>query len=319
MNSLRSLFKNLLLSILLLTSIGMLAQEDRLSRARLLLDTKIPENIDKARLSIDSVVAHPQTQDDFMSWTVRAFIYFEIYKRTDKLKLNSSLRDTIFSSLLKSNTLSPDEAFAINNKKLLLNLSVGYFNIAKTIIQDSINDERSLIAYNRYKEKYLLVEPVTDFKQRDVEYYLTVGSIFSEVFIKDNNNTKAQNIAKVNLLKVLELQPENPSANINMGLMYYNQAANLTKSLDYGADFTQIDIVQDNIIKLAKQSEQFIIKVYIADNKNAKACEALYYVYRMLLDIPKSDSFKKQAQDLGIKFTEESQLKEEKNNEEKPK
>ena len=43
--------------------------------------------------------------------------------------------------------------------------------------------------------------------------------------------------------------------------MYYNQAVNLGKTLDFGADFSQIDLVQDNIIKLAKQSEYFVTRV----------------------------------------------------------
>lgn len=305
MNSLCKISKNLLLGILMLWSVGVFAQEDKLNRARILLDTKVPENIDQARLAIDSVINHPQTKDDFISWTVRAFIYFDVYKRNDRLKLNSSLRDTIISSLYISNKLRPDETFASSNKKLLSNLGAAYFNLAKTILQDSINYERSLIAYNRFKDIYSYVDPTTDFTSRDIEYYLTVGSIYAEIFIKDNNNVNAQNIAKIALMKVLEMQPENASANLNLGLMYYNQAANLSKSLEFGEDFTQIDIIQDNMVKLAKQGEQFIIKVYNNDNNNGSAAEALFYVYRMLLDIPKSEEFKKKAMEKGIKFPEE--------------
>ena len=99
--------------------------------------------------------------------------------------------------------------------------------------------------------------------------------------------------------------------------MYYNQAVNLSKELDYGADFTQIDFIQENMIKLAKQSEQFIFKVYSKNNKNVRSVEALFYLYRMLLDEPKSDEFKKIAIELGVKFGDEAPAKDEKINEEK--
>ena len=317
MYKLPKIITNLILSTLLLLSIGVYSQEEKLYRARVLLDSKIPANIELARLCVDSLVLDSVTKDDFISWTLRSFIYFDIYKRTEKNKLNSDLRDTIVSSILKSNRLNPDETYAGNNKKLLQYIGAGYFNLAKKMLEDSVNEEKSLIAFNRFKEIYKILEPDINFKQKDIEYNLTIGSIFSEFFIKDNNNTKAQNTAKVALLKVIELDPSNESANINLGLMYYNQAVNLSKELDYGADFTQIDFIQENMIKLAKQSEQFIFKVYSKNNKNVRSVEALFYLYRMLLDEPKSDEFKKIAIELGVKFGDDSPAKDEKINEEK--
>jgi hypothetical protein len=275
------------------------AQTDRLNRAQQLLQSK---NADLAKLAIDSVIVNPETKGDYISWTTRAYIYFEIYKRSDKLKLNSPIRDTIVSSLKISNSLTPDETFAANNKKLLSNISAGYFNLSKVLLMDSVNYKNSLVAYNKFKENFILAEPGTNFSSRDIEYYLAAGSLYSDIFNNDNKNTASQEIAKITLLKVLDIQPENPSANINLGIMYYNQAVNLGKGLDYGADFSQIDVVQENIIKLAKQAEQFIIKVYKVDNENVKAVEALHSIYKMLNDKAKEEEFKKKCNELNIKI-----------------
>ncbi len=299
MSKWRNIIKIFTYSILMLFAVNGFAQNDKLNRAQQLLQEK---NADQAKLAIDSVVVHPETKSDFVSWTTRAYIYFEIYKRTDKQKLNSALRDTIISSLKRSNALKPDETFATNNKKLLSNLAAGYFNLSKTLLVDSINYARSVIAFNRFKEYFILTEPTTNFGARDIEYNLAVGSLYSDIFNKDNKNTNAQEIAKLALLKVLDMQPENPSANINLGIMYYNQAVNLGKGLDYGADFNQIDVVQENIVKLAKQAEQFIIKVYKLDNKNVKAVEALHSIYKMLNEKAKEEEFKKKCKELNIKL-----------------
>ncbi|MBL7920097.1 MAG: hypothetical protein JNJ40_07260 [Bacteroidia bacterium] len=299
MSKWRNIIKIFTYSMLMLCMVNGFAQNDKLNRAQQLLQEK---NVDQAMLAIDSVILHSETKGDFVSWTTRAYIYFEIYKRTDKQKLNSALRDTIIFSLKRSNTLKPDETFATNNKKLLSNLSAGYFNLSKTLLMDSINYKRSVIAYNRFKENFIIAEPGTNFTARDVEYYLAVGSLYSDIFNKNNKNTEAQETAKIALLKVLDMQPENPSANINLGIMYYNQAVNLGKELDYGASFNQIDIVQENIIKLAKQAEQFIIKVYKVDNKNVKAVEALHSIYKMLNEKAKEEDFKKKCKELNIKL-----------------
>ena len=174
----------MILSTLLLLSIGVYSQEEKLLRASDLLKSKIPANIELARLCVDSLVLDSVTKDDFISWTLRSFIYFDIYKRTEKNKLNSDLRDTIISSILKSNRLNPDETYAGNNKKLLQNIGAGYFNLAKKMLEDSVNEEKSLIAFNRFKEIYKILEPDINFKQKDIEYNLSIGSVFSDIFIK---------------------------------------------------------------------------------------------------------------------------------------
>jgi len=300
MNKLCGIYKHLLLlGIVMLTAVGAFAQPEKFNRANLLLREK---NADLAVPTIDSVVVHPETMNDAASWTLRAFIYFELYKRGEKYKLFSPIRDTIIRSIKRSYALKPDEDNAGNNKKLVINLSAGYFNLARTLLQDSIDDVRSQIAYNKYKELYMIVDTTANFTAKDIEYYLAVGSVYSDIFIKDNKNVKAQNIAKVALLKVLEIQDDNPAGNITLGLMYYNQAVNLTREMPYEVELSQLDFVQENIVKLAKQSEQFVYKVYSKDNKNLKAIEALYYIYRMLNEMAKSDEFKKIGEQYGIKF-----------------
>jgi len=298
MNKLRNIFKNLFLSLLVVWTASGFAQADKLQRASQLLNEK---KADAARLAIDSVIQHPETKKDFVSWTTRAFIYFEIYKRSDRNKLYSALRDTIVSSLKTSYALKPDAEYAANNKKLLVNLSATYYNLNKSLLQDSLDNVKSFYAYNKSKELSQIFKPDSNYTSRDIEYYIVVGSIFSDIFNRDNNNMKAQDVAKVSLLKALELQPDNPKANYNLGIMYYNNAVNLGKSLDYGADISQIDVIQESIIKLAKQAEQLIDKVYKLDNKNVKAVEALYYIHRMLNDNAKTDLFKKKCIELGIK------------------
>ena len=294
------IFKKLLLSILLLTSATTLAQEDKLSRAQSLM-TSDPA---QALQIMDTVIQHPITKNDFYSWTIRAYIYYELYKKTEKLKLHSAIRDSILSSIKFSSELKPDSEAVQNNLRMYKSLALGYKKIVKVLLEDSLNYEGSLLAFTNYKKLLQKVEPKHNFESDEIEYNLTVGSLFSNIFNEDNKKTKAGEIAKVALLKVIELQPTNSSANLNLGLMYYNQAANLSKSLEYGADFTEIDAIQDNMIKLAKQSEKLIRSVYDSDNKNTKSILALYYIYRMLVDLPKFEEFKKKCKEMNLDIGE---------------
>jgi len=294
----RNKIKILLLGIMLLMNVGVFAQVDKLNRAQHLYEVK---DIDNAVGCIDSIVRHPETKNDYTLWSLRAFIYFEKYKRGDRQKLNSPLRDSVVASVRKSMKLKPDANYVTQNKKLITTIASGYYNLAKNLLQDSIDDVKSLKAYNKYKEVFLLGDPTAVLTAKDIEYYLAVGSLFSDIFINDNANLKAQKTAKVALLKVLELQPDNAAANINLGLMAFNVGVNLSRSMGFDTDLTQADIIQENVAKLAKQAEQYILKVYKIDNANKKAVEALWLTYRMLFDDKKADEFKQKCIELGIK------------------
>lgn len=295
----RHIFKSLLQGILMFLGFALHSQEATLNRAQQLFRA---QKYEQAALAVDSAVAHPQTTRDFISWTTRAYTYYYIYVKTDKAKLESRLRDTVLISIRKSIALNPDSDYIANNKKILVNLAAHYFNISRSLLQDSLNYDRSSKAYKHYKELTKLQDANLNADSKDVEYYLAVGSVYSELFNKDNGNLKAQQIAKVALMKVLDIQPDNPGANMNMGLLYFNQAVNMVKELDGEIPIEKIDEVQTNVEKLARQSETYIYRVYKNDNKNRKACTALYYIYRMLYQLPKSDEFKKKAEDLGEKF-----------------
>ena len=153
---------------------------------------------------------------------------------------------------------------------------------------------------------FKLADSTASLRERDLEYNLAAGSHFSQIFNDDKSNTKAFEIAKVLLLKVLELNPPDSSANMNMGVMYLNQATDLIEKIDAGeASIQDIDVIQDNAVKLAKQAEQFFLKVYNQNNKNKKVVLALYYVYRVLLDDAKKLAFEQKCKELKIQVTDD--------------
>ncbi|HQQ93584.1 MAG TPA: hypothetical protein PLQ93_03445 [Bacteroidia bacterium] len=279
-------------------------QSEKLYRAQILLKSKTPANIDQAVFTIDSVIHHPSTNKDFTAWSTRAAIYYEIYKRNDKFKLNSWLRDTVISSVHVSNSLKPDSSTSVYNNTLLTSLAKGYYNISVKLLQDSLDHDRSYIAYQRYKAMYKDLVPNFDFKSQDILYYLFTSTVYNDKYAKDSS-VKSLEVSKYAYRKVLDLEPENRNANMGLGLLHYNEAVVLSKQLEFGADLDQIEAVQDNMVKLAKESEHYILVVYNKDKNDSKAVEALYYIYRMLLDKPKHEDFKKKCSDLGIIVNEE--------------
>jgi tetratricopeptide (TPR) repeat protein len=275
------------------------AQTDLLFEAQKLCNEK---KFDQAIPLIEKVILHPETKNDPASWHIRSYAYIQAYKQTGAVntaKIN--LLNTAISSAIKSKELDTDKGYLENNNAFIKNGANTYYKISTILLQDSLDNVKSEEYYNKYKESTKLFDPTFDFKQQDIKYYNTTGSIFEDRYMRNNFNQKYGDVAKTALLKVLDIDSQNISANINLGILYYNQGATLMRMMDYDVDLAQLDVIQENAKKLFKQSLPFMIKVYQLDPKAEKALESLQGIYSALLDDEKANEFKQKKEALNKK------------------
>ena len=76
-----------------------------------------------------------------------------------------------------------------------------------------------------------------------------------------------------------------------MGILYYNQAVRLIKGADYDLDLTSMDGIQDDQVKLFKQSLPLMKKVHELDPQKEEAIQALSGIYFGLNDYESSKRF----------------------------
>jgi hypothetical protein len=283
----------LLVVISILLSSVSFAQMDKLERV---LECIKAKDVNCAKDAVDSAFMSAEVRKDAQAWYYRAFVYYELAKQ-DKYNLNSAYRDTSVSSIRISNTLKPEAPVKDATDAILKKHSETYYNMCIKLLYDSLNYDRSNIAYNKYKEYYSAVDTAFDFRAKDIEFYSGVGSHFTDLF--NNNNAKGEfgEAGKLALMKVLELDPKNVSATFNLGIIYYNQGVNLINSMDLDTPLDKLEVIQDNSTKLFKQSLPFMSKVYQLDPKNQKALESLRQIYQALNDTEKSLEFNKKLED----------------------
>lgn len=272
------------------------AQTDLLFDAQKLCNEK---NYEQAIPMLEKVILHPETKNDPASWHIRSFAYLQTYKQTGPANISKvSLLDTSMASAIMSIKLDTTKSYLENNNAFIKNGAATYYKIATILLQDSLNTTKSEQFYLNYQKYTAIINPGFDFKQKNIEYYNTTGSIFADMYMKNNFNQKYGDIAKSALLNVLELDNKNISANINLGILYYNQGATLMRMMDYDVDLAQLDVIQENAKKLFKQSLPFMIKVYELDPKAEKALESLQGIYSALLDEEKANEFKQKKEAL---------------------
>ncbi len=291
--------KNTLGILLIFLCHNYFAQNDSLYKAQTLCNEK---KFNQAIQIIDKVVLNPETSSDPASWHIRAYAYLQTYKQTGTGNTSKAyLLDTAMYSTLKSMKLDSKSEYKENNDGFIKNGASTYYKLCTILLQDSLNLYRSEKFYNNYKKYTILINPTFNLKAKDIEYYNAAGGQFGELYTKNNFQQKYGDYAKMALLKVLEIDSKNIAANINLGILYYNQGATLMRELEYDVKLDQLDVVQENAKKLFKQSLPFMMKVYELQPKDARAIEGIEGIYSALLDEEKASEFKRKKEALNKK------------------
>lgn len=289
--------RTLVFGLLLLLAVSSSAQPFRKDAAIRFLQED--GNLDSAKFNIDLAVEHPETSGSAETWYIRGFVYKTIYNKKEKGDKQSSSRLTALTSFKKSLSIDASPENSQENIKNVKYLATTLYNDAAASL-DSIEYKIAIANFELFKEYYPLVDPsVSNLKQRDIDFTLALASLYTRIYESDRKG-KADylRLAKDAYSKILGLDPNHISANYNMGILYYNQAVNLINQSDYDLDIVALNDVQDNSIKLFKESLPFMEKAYSLDPLKKETLLGLSGIYFSLNEKEKSDLFKQKLEDI---------------------
>jgi hypothetical protein len=254
--------------------------------------------LDSARMCIDAAAIDSVTSKQAQTWYLRGFIYKEIYKSREAENVKSSARIEALNSFKKSLSLDTASANRESNLQNLKYISIRFYNDAATTM-DTLKYKFSIENYENYKEVMKIVDPKMDFKLADITFYNALGTVYTKIFESDKKNKAPYlELAKATYSKVLSLDPNNSSANYNLGILYFNQAVNIINQADYDIDLVALSDLQDNSISLFRQSLPFMERAYDLDPNNLAVLEGLSGIYFSLNDYNKSNQFKEKLEEL---------------------
>jgi tetratricopeptide (TPR) repeat protein len=248
----------------------------------------------QAKITIDKVVLDPATSKNFLAWYFRGFTYKEIYKREEIKNPKSPARDESLKSLLKSLELDSAKEYEKENKSTIKYLAAMYFNDAGVAL-DSQESDLAIKNFDQYKKCMSLIDPSFNVKQKQIEFDLALASTYTKIY-ESNRVLNKEYLPKIKEIynNVLAKDPNNISANYNLGILYYNQAVNIIKETDYDMDLTALIDIQDNTVSLFKESLPFMQKAYELDPKRKETLISLSGIYFSLNEIEKSNEIKEQ-------------------------
>lgn len=242
---------------------GFFAQNDLLFQAQKLANEN---KFEEAIPVIDKVVLHPVTSKDPASWHIRAYTYLKLYKAKSSGGANKiNLLDTVVFSAYKSLQIDKNTAYKENNEAFIKNIATTYYKLCVTYLQDSLENIKSEDFYLRYKKYTSFVNPTFDFKKKDIEYYNTKGSLFLDLAIKNDLNQKYIDISKSAILKVLEIDNQEVSANKNLAVLEYHKNQYLKHEIDGLLEEQKINLQKINASETLKK--EFEIKALNKDKE----------------------------------------------------
>lgn len=291
-----NLFTILCVLMLLMISVTSEAQFDKIERAYTYLQQG---NLDSAKINIDSTVINPETANSPDAWYIRSFLYKEIFNKKEKSDIHSPARKESLNSFQKLLVLDTGKQFTKEIIQSIKYLSGSFYSLAGDNL-DTLHYKIAIEMFEKYKEYYPLADTSkANIRQKEIEFSNAIASVYTRIFESDKKaKMEFLTLAKNTYNKVLQLDPNNISANYNLGILFYNQAVDLIKQQDYDLDLVTLSDVQDNSILLFKESLPFMEKAYSLNPKKKETLVGLSGIYFSLNEKEKSDMFKQKLEEI---------------------
>jgi len=271
------------------------AQTSKVNKAIELYSAK---KLDSAKVLINEAVQNPESNKDYNAWMMRGVIYKELYKTNEINNVTSPYRDSATVSFIQALQLDAENK---NPQKDLVFKSLNYLaslyhnDINKTL--DTVNYQQCVINAEKHKAIKRVIDPMFNEQKYSYDVYSTIGSMFEKGFEQSMSKTLLD-LAKTYLMKAYEINANTDFINKNIGVLYYNQAVDIIKKMDYDVPLDKLPIYQDQSVAMGKQALPYLIKANELNPSDKSVVEGLAGIYYLLNDSEKYNEYKKKFEEM---------------------
>lgn len=256
------------------------------------------EELDSAKKYIDEAVLDSTENAFAKTWYYRGFIYKELYKNNQKEDKESPYRLTAIDALEKLKNVDKDQEFTESASKMLNYLASTLYNdAARSLTPDNYKLAES--NYAKFRKTMMLAKPEVDLRDQDIKFKLALASMLNQ-YAEQNNSLDSTSIHQIKTIyeDVLAIDSLNGSANYNIGILYYNEAANIINNMDYDMDLENLNRLQDICIDLFLKALPYMKKSYELNWNRKETLIGLGNIYHGLNDTEKEAYYKKELEAL---------------------
>lgn len=281
----------ILLIAVLFTQIGLsqFVGKDGVSKALFYLQKS---ELDSAKKYIDEAELDKALALESKTWYYKALIYKDLYKQNEKDNKDSPLRLTASESLKKLTKIDSSKEFTESSNKMMTYLASTFYNDAARSLNPQLYKNASEY-YEHYRELMMIASPSTDLVQQDVKFKLALASMLNQNLERQTEKEPSKTKEVIlTYIDVLKLDSNNGSANYNIGILYYNEAAEIINKMDYDMDLEKLNELQDICINLFLKSLPFMLKSYESGYNVKENLQGLQNISHGLNDTQKENFYK---------------------------
>jgi hypothetical protein len=257
------------------------------------------DKLELAIAYIDSAMVDATEAKDPQTWHIAGYIYKEVFKQREMKDYDSPAREKALEVYAKSLALDAAGEYTKNTIIGIVYLAKSFYNqCVITLVPTSY--QTSIVSYERYKSIYLSVEPDKDFKQQDVQYFNALGSMLSEHYERNKSkNAEFADLSIKYLHKTLEIEPDNLTSNMIIGVLLYNKGVDLILELDPNASLEVLIETQDKCVELFLKAKPYLLKAHAKDPTNCEIIKGLKGIEFNLNDKEKVKNYDSLLKQLG--------------------
>jgi hypothetical protein len=243
-----------------------------------------------AREIIDAISISPTYKNDPRTFVYKGYIYKELSKKEQNQAWE--LRKQAITFLNQATELDKNNEYQNDIKQQLKYLLSLFYNQSINILNGD-NLKQSEEFFSVYLNNFHKVDSTFNKKQKQIEFLLGAATKLTQEYNADWKN-KTPLIEKIEELyqQVLQLDPNNYTANYNMGMLFYNHAVHLINDMDYDLDLIALNEIEDKTIALFKKALPYEHAAEKIMPNRRETLMALQGIYFSLNDFEKSNYYK---------------------------
>ena len=233
-----------------------------------------------AQANIDSAITSSERFNS-QTWQLRGLIYLKLEEAKGK-----DSRDIAIESFVQARNLDSTGVHTDKIANFIKNAVIRYYNDAVVYLEkgDLENSESSYVLYKGKFKKYL--NPKQDFGQQDIEYYNALGSEYLKLVPRLSGDEKAKKVAKgIHFFELILKQDTTLfQPNFNVGIMYYNDGADLIMNMDPLTPIEEIPIIEERAQQGFRNALPFLHRAHRIEPERLDVIEAIAGCYYGLQD-----------------------------------
>ncbi len=251
--------------------------------------------VSEARDQIEFALTQEELKESPKVWNFKGHIYKQLYKESTEPLTNSSYREESVDAFRKSIDLSNKGKYAMDSKKALEYFSATYFNDAiKSAASIRYNEgDDPVINFQKFKELKFWLNPEEDITREELQFLKMLAQGFEKIHSSEKQDDEMYMGKAVEYYnQALEIDSLDYAANFNLAIVYYNEGAELIRTINYNTGFVELIQIQNDCVKYFSKALPFMERAESIRPNRVETLKGLMYINRALNNFEKYLEYK---------------------------